>query len=204
MDRLAANGDEPLTLYHVVAPFQGTVVDKHVRLGEPVHEAPLLTVADLRTVWVRGHVPEKDVLKVGQGQTAVLAAEAFPDTPLEGQVTWVSNTLDEDTRTLPIRIEVDNRVCLLKPGMLARIFLALDTRKDAFAVPIEALRTYADSPVVFVACGRGRYQMRPVRVGLQSGGAVEILDGLREGEPVVTEGSFVLLSELERGNAAGR
>jgi cobalt-zinc-cadmium efflux system membrane fusion protein len=203
LDRLAASTDEPLPLWSVVAPFQGTIVEKHVVVGERVNETPLLTVADLRTVWVLGHVPERDMLKVGRGQAATIETEAFPGTRLEGEVAWVSNTLDESTRTLPIRIEVDNAVCLLKPGMFARVFLALDTKKDVFAVPVEALRTYEDGPVVFVDCGRGRYQMRPVRVGLRSCGAIEILDGLHEGEPVVTDGSSLLLSELESGRVAG-
>jgi cobalt-zinc-cadmium efflux system membrane fusion protein len=203
LDSLVANTNEPLTLYNVVAPSQGTVIEKHVAVGEPVDETPLLTVADLRTVWVLAGVPERDVLKVGTGQAAVIETETFPDTRLEGQVTWVSNTLDESTRTLPIRVEVDNSACLLKPGMLARVFLAVETKNDAFAVPSEALCTYEDSPVVFVDCGRGRYQMRPVRVGLRSCGAVEILDGVHEGEPVVTGGNATLLSALRKGYVAG-
>jgi cobalt-zinc-cadmium efflux system membrane fusion protein len=200
---LVANPDEPLTFYSVVAPLQGTVVERHIAVGEPVDQTPLLTVADLRTVWVLGGVPEKDMLKVGTGQAAVIETEAFPETRLEGEVAWVSSTLDEGTRMLPIRVEVDNTACLLKPGMLARIFLTVETKQDAFAVPREALCTYEDSPVVFVDCGRGRYQMRPVRVGLQSCAAVEILDGVHEGEPVVTGGNSVLLSELEKGCVAG-
>jgi cobalt-zinc-cadmium efflux system membrane fusion protein len=203
LDGLLANADGPLTLCNVVASSQGTVIEKHVAVGEPVDETPLLTVADLRTVWVLAGVPERDVLKVGTGQAAVIETAAFPDTRLEGQVTWVSNTLDESTRTLPVRVEVDNSACLLKPGMLARVFLAVETRNDAFAVPREALCTYEDSPVVFVDCGRGRYQMRPVRVGLRSCGAVEILDGVREGEPVVTGGNATLLSALQEGRVAG-
>ncbi len=203
LDCLAANSEEPLTLCDIVAPIQGTVVEKHIAVGEPVDETPLLTIADLRTVWVLGSVPEKDVLKVGTGQTVVIETEAFPDTRLEAQVAWVSNTLDASARTLPIRVAVDNRACLLKPGMLARIFLAVETKQDAFAVPSEALCTYEDGPVVFVDCGRGRYQMRPVRVGLRSCGAVEILDGVHEGEPVVTGGSFVLLSEMQKGSVRG-
>lgn len=196
--------DEPPALYYdVVASCQGTVLARHVVVGEPVNRTPLLTVADLRTVWVVGSVLEKDVLQVGQGQAAVVEIEALPDTRLAGRVTWISNTLDETTRTLPLRVEVDNALCLLKPGLLARIFLTVDTKRDVFAVPREALRTYEDSPVVFIDCGRGRYQMRPVHVGLRSCGAVEILDGVREGEPVVTDGSSLLLAELEKGCIAG-
>jgi len=203
LDCLAADTGEPLTLYNVVAPSQGTVVEKHMAAGEPVCEAPLLTVADLRTVWVLVGVPEQDIPKVGKGQTATIQVNAFPSARLEGEVIWVSSTVEENTRTLPLRVAVDNAAYLLKPGMLARVFLAVDVKKDAFLVPRESLRTHEDTPVVFVDCGRGRYEMRPVRVGLRSCTAVEILDGVRDGESVVTEGGDALLTELPQGCVAG-
>jgi multidrug efflux pump subunit AcrA (membrane-fusion protein) len=199
----AGNAGEPLALYSVAAPLQGTVIEKYVTIGDRVEETPLVTIADLRTLWVVVSVPEQDVSQVGMGQKAVIETNAFTGTRLEGEVTWVSNVLDENTRTLPLRVEVDNSACLLKPGMSAKVFLAVGSKPNVFTVPTEALGTYRGDAVVFVDRGRGRYQIKPVRVGLRSCGFVEILDGLCDGEPVVTVGSSLLLAELPKRCTGG-
>ena len=187
-----------LTTYEIRAPRDGTIIERHITDGEMVGEEAVYTVANLDHVWAIASVYEKDIRKVAVGQTATVTVKAYPDEAHEGRVTWVSDTLDEETRTQKIRVEIANPDRRLKPGMFGDVSLQISAREDALAVPTSAVQTHEGETVVFVEAGPGRYERRDVELGSRTAAAVEVVRGLSPGERVVAEGSFLLKSELEK------
>ena len=197
---LAKESGISFTRYDIRAPIDGTVIGKHVTTGEFVDlSQPIYRVADLSTMWIIASVYEKDYARVRKDQVAKITSHAYPDQMFEGRVTWISDTIDEETRTLKVRIEVDNRHRNLRPGMFITAELAVDYRRGAITVPISALQRGKGEDVVFVAEAAGRFDRREVRTGIKSGDRVEILSGLKSDERVVSTGSFILRSEMEKG-----
>lgn len=184
----------------VTAPFAGTVIERHIVQGEQVSEGTaMFRLADLATVWVMARVPESGLAEVALNRPATVTVRAYPDRTFNGQVTWMSATLDEATRTLPVRIEVDNRDRLLKAGMFAEVTLATSDERPAVIVPIAAVQERENTKVVFIAVGSNRFALRPVQLGTRIGDAVELVAGVQPGEQVVINGGFALLSELGKG-----
>lgn len=181
----------------VTAPFAGTVIERHVVQGEQVSEGTtMFRLADLTTVWVMARVPESGLAEVALDRPATVTVRAYPDRTFEGRVTWVGATLDEATRTLLVRVEVDNRDHSLKAGMFAEATLATSDKRPAVIVPIAAIQEQENTKVVFVVVGDNRFALRPVQLGARTGDAVEIVAGVEPGEQVVINGGFALLSEL--------
>lgn len=190
---------EALTRYAIQAPFDGTVIEKHITQGEKVEDdADLYTLCNLETVWVICSVYEKDIARVKLGQAAGFSVKAYPDQSFTGKVTWIADTIDEETRTLKLRVEVDNKDRLLKPGMFAKVVLGVETKRNAITVPLSAIQRQKGEVIVFVAEGGGRFERREVSLGSRTASKVEIISGLQVGEKVVTSGSFILKSELEK------
>lgn len=185
-------------LLPVVAPIDGTVIERKVAAGDQVGEtSALFRIANLDSVWVIAGVPESDMGRVAVGQPAEVILSAHPGRRFEGRVTWVSDVLDDRTRTLPVRIELDNRERLLKPGGFARITVSARA-SGALTVPLAAVQRQKAEHIVFVESGAGRFQRREVRLGAASRDRVVVMDGLEAGERVVTRGAFALKSELEK------
>ena len=204
LKRLAKGPAESLTNYEIVAPLAGTIIKKHVTNGASVDEKePIFRIADLQSVWVIASVYEKDIARVKKGQAASVKTKAYADKTFEGKITWVADTLDERTRTLKVRIEVDNTKRLLKPGMFARASVVVDAKEGVVSVPTAALRRQGSETIVFVDEGGGRFERREVEIGEQTGGRVEVRKGLKPGEWIVPEGSFILKSELEKEGFGG-
>lgn len=199
LQALLQRSDEALTRYSVTAPFAGTVIEKHVTQGEQVDTGTaIFRIAQLDKVWVIASVYPKDLGRVAVGQLATVTVQAYPDRTFSGKVTWIASTIDERTRTLPIRVEIDNRERLLKPGLFARVAVVAGAKRNALVIPLPAVQRQKGEAVVFVEEGKGRYARREVSLGVRSGGAVEVIAGLDEGERVVTDGAFLLKSELEK------
>lgn len=188
----------------VFAPFDGTLIEKRVAVGDQVNDqSPLFRIANLENVWVIANVFEKDLSHVSVGQDAVVTLRAYPERKFEGKITWMSEVLDEKTRTLKVRVELDNRERLLKPGSFAHVFLTALLKEDGVAVPPVALRRRNSELTVFVVASEGVYKRRQVKIGARSRDTVEIVEGVAPGEKVVTSGSFILASELEKASFAG-
>jgi cobalt-zinc-cadmium efflux system membrane fusion protein len=187
----------------VLAPFDGTIIEKKVAIGDQVNDqTPLFRIANLDKVWVIASVFEQDMGKVAVGQMATVTLRAYPDRTFQGKVTWVSEVLDEKTRTLSARVELDNSDRLLKPGSFARVVIKIPTNEKGVAVPASAIQHQKSESIVFVDAGDGRYERREVKLGDASQDAVEVVDGLKPGETVVTDGSFLLKSELDKSSLA--
>lgn len=191
--------DHPLSHFHLTAPFAGTIVERHIRLGEVI--APTdkpFTLADLSTVWVLLDIFETDLAHVSVGAPATVTVEAYPRETFQGRVTYLSNLLDPDTRTAEARVEIPNPDGRLRPGMFATAALSIASgaERDALVVPEAAIQRIEENPVAFVEVKPGRYIMRDVSLGAKVPPGVEVESGLREGERVVTQGSFYLKSAL--------
>lgn len=182
----------------VSAPFGGVVIEVHAAPGEVITpERELFTVADLSRVWIQGDVYQKDIAKIRVGQHALVTVDAYPGETFTGKVTYVSNVLDADTRTAKVRCEVSNRDGRLKVQMFATLALPVSMAREALMIPSRAVQEIDGVPMVFVRVDEQKFETRPVRVGAAVGDAVEVLDGLKPGERVVTDGALMLKSRLK-------
>jgi membrane fusion protein, heavy metal efflux system len=182
------------------APLNGEVVGRYAVLGQVVGPTdPVLRIADLDTVWVELDVFERDLARVADGNSASIESETHPGKVFKGHVSHVDATVDTNTRTAQVRIEVENGGRLLRPGQFVRARLSTKGNERAvLGVPRTAVLQVEGEPSVFVALGNHRYAARPVELGVGEGEWTEIVRGLAEGDMIVTEGGFVLKSELLR------
>jgi cobalt-zinc-cadmium efflux system membrane fusion protein len=188
-------------LLPVRSPISGTITEKHAIVGELSDPSKsLYTVADLSNVWVLVDINEKDLAKVRKGQGAIVIVGAFPDYKLRGRITYIADLVDESTRTVKARIEVANPGRKLKPEMFATVELALAAdAPPVLAVPEDALQDLDGKKVVFVVENEAEFAARPVQAGRTAAGMVEIVSGLKEGEKYAIKGSFILKSEVKKG-----
>ncbi|PKU26375.1 efflux RND transporter periplasmic adaptor subunit [Telmatospirillum siberiense] len=188
----------------VKAPFDGVLIDKRVAVGDQVTEASALyRLANLDKVWVIGSIHENDMGRVAVGMSAKVKIAAYAGRSFEGRVAWVADLLDEKTRTLKIRIELDNKEKLLKPGSFAQVVLT-SAGKETLIVPNSAVQRQKAERIVFVETSKGVFLRREVKVGASSRLSAEIIDGLSDGERVVSNGAFALKSELEKSAFADK
>jgi Cu(I)/Ag(I) efflux system membrane fusion protein len=185
---------QPHRLVTVVAPHGGVVVNRGVTEGTAVDPStPLLTIADLSRVWVFAEIPEANIPAVRVGIEARLDFPGSGLPPIPARVDFLYPTLTERTRTLRVRFTVANRRGTLRPGLYGTATLALPGA-TALTIPRDAVVDTGRQQHVFVATGGG-FEPRPVTLGLRLTDRVEVLDGLREGERVVSSGVFLLDSE---------
>ena len=181
------------------APFDGRVIMRNITRGEVVEtQQKLFTVADLSDVWVVGNVPEKDVHFIGKDQAVEVVAAAYPHAIFKGRITYVSDVLDPATRTMRLRVTVPNPDMRLKPEMYALVRVYSEPDPEALTVPLAAIQNGPTGKMVFVQRGANEFEFRTVKLGPEHGEVVTVLNGVQAGEPVVTKGSFVLKSEMER------
>jgi membrane fusion protein, heavy metal efflux system len=181
------------------APFDGRVIMRNITRGEVVEpQQKLFTVADLSDVWVVGNVPEKDVQFIRKDQKVNVIVSAYPHAIIPGTITYIGDVLDPATRTMRLRVTVLNPDRLLKPEMFATVLVYAGVTPDALTVPLAAVQNSSTGKVVFIKRGANDFEVRTVKLGSEQGEVVTVLEGIRAGEQVVTKGSFVLKSEMER------
>ena len=177
----------------MLAPISGSVIDLTVAPGAYWNDptAPLMTLADLSSVWVTANVPEKDTSRVAQGQSVDVILTAYQSETFKGQVLFVSDVLDADTRRVKVRIAFENPGTRLKPGMFANAtFFA--PKQVAPTVPASALVLKDDTNQVFVEVAPWTFEARPVEIGFQQDAQVMIRSGLRAGDRVIIKGGVLL------------
>lgn len=185
------------------SPIAGVVTLKPVYAGMYVTpEMELYTVTDLGHLWVWADLYEGEVGLVTVGTAARLTVAAFPGQPRDAAVSYVNPTMDPATRTLRVRIDVDNAAGDLRPGMYATVEVEAPLG-EVLALPMEAVIDTGERRVVFVEVAEGRYQPREVVLGRVAEGHYEVLDGLAAGERVVVSAQFLLDSESRLRGAAG-
>lgn len=206
---LAAFGAQPDStapgVFPLRTPLRGEVVEQHAVVGEVVGpESELFTVGDLSRLWVLLDLYETDVGRVRRGAVVRIAVDALPGADIEGHVEYIGAVVDSLSRTIKVRVEIDNRARVLKPGMFARVSLEVPGAPGLIGIPLTAVQTIAGKTVVFVPEGEGRFRIRPVSHGApRSGGWVQVLSGLAKGDSVVLNGSFLLKAQLQREQFGG-
>jgi cobalt-zinc-cadmium efflux system membrane fusion protein len=186
----------------IVAPFAGRVIARDLTKGELVETAQkLFVVADLSTVWVVANVPEKDIAymhsaTVVPNQPVEIHVAAYPDEVFQGSVLHVGDMLDTVTRTMQVRLGLPNPAGRLKPEMFATIRVSSESASDVLVVPEASVQQDRDRSFVFVQREAGVFEARTIKLGNKNETFIVVLGGLQEGEVVVTEGAFILKSEL--------
>lgn len=179
----------------VVSPETGVVVERLVNVGELVDQSKsLFTIADFHNVWIKADIYEKDVSKITEGQPIQLTLESFPHEVFYGKLNYVADSINSDTRTLPVRAEVENPGLKLKPKMFAKMTIQVGAQK-VLTVPRDAVQDAETEKVVYVPVAPNCFREQKIEVGGESGPYIEVLTGLHPGETVVTKGSFDLRSE---------
>ena len=180
------------------SPATGDIVEKKVIQGQRVMAGDeLFRIADHSSVWVVAEVAEADIGEIKVGMSATVTLRAFPAEPQEGAVSFIyPEMMNPETRTITVRIELDNPDGKMKPGMYADVvFQAGDGEATAIAVPNSAIIDSGTRQVVFVAKGEGRFEPREVKLGRRGEGYTEIANGLEVGEEVVTSATFLIDTE---------
>lgn len=180
----------------VRAPQDGVIVSLAVREGGFVRPGtPVMRLADLSSVWVEAQVHENRLGEVARGQAASMTLAAAPGRVWTGRVDYVYPTVRAASRTGRVRLVFANPDRLLMPDMFAAVRIEAAPREGVLLIPREALIRTGRSERVILALGEGRFRPAEVRSGIESGDRVEILEGLAEGEQVVTSGQFLIDSE---------
>ena len=183
----------------ILSPHDGVVIDKHANEGMNVNPGMrAYRIADLSKVWVMVTLYEYQLPYVQAGQRAVMTLPYIPGQQLEGRVIYIYPYLDKRTREVQVRLEFDNPQGLLKPGMFANVALHSTLAQQRTLTPRAAVIDTGERRVAFVSLGEGKFEPREVKIGIESGdGQIEIIEGLKPGEMVVTSGQFLIDSEAK-------
>src|SRR5437867_213154 len=190
----------------VRAPVDGTVIARSVNPGQVVGAAQeLFVVTDLRTVWVIGDLYEKDFASVKVGSPATIEIAARPKAGLNGRVAYIDPRVDPATRTAKVRVEVPNRDMELRLGMYVTLSFRTASAERSLVVPRDSVQAVGERTVVYVpvAGDEGRFAERLVKLGAAAGDSVQVLEGVKPGERIVTSGSFFLRGEAARNRSGG-
>ena len=195
LDGSGFNGRMPVT-----SPIGGVVIERKVTEGQFVQPdvTPIMTLADLSTVWVLGDVFERDVRLVATGQTATIATAAYPGEIFFGTVNYISDSIDPASRTAKVRVSVGNAGNRLKPEMFASIALNVERHERAVSVPARAVITENAKTFVYVQTGPRQFVRRPVDVAQVSGDERRVVNGVRRGDRVVVDGALLLRQEEDQ------
>ncbi len=190
----------------VRAPGDGVVIARNVNPGQVVGAAQeLFVVTDLRTVWVIGDLFEKDFASVKVGSPATIAIPSRRSTVANGRVAYIDPRVDPATRTAKVRVEVPNQGMELRLGMYVTLDFRTSSGERSVVVPREAVHAIGDRNVVYIAVegDDGRFAERPVKLGVVMGDSVQVLEGVKTGDRVVTSGGFFLRGEAARNRSGG-
>tara|TARA_B100000959_G_scaffold39306_2_gene38426 strand:+ start:638 stop:1906 length:1269 start_codon:yes stop_codon:yes gene_type:complete len=196
IDDLERTGNVRKTLT-VRSPFEGIVIEKHALDGMEVKPGMMIyTIADLSEIWVYADIYEFESPWVKEGLTANMTLSYDPGKRYRGKVQYIYPYLEEETRTIKVRLSFPNPNLKLKPGMYANVEIETSPLRNVVAVPMEAVLFSGERNLVFIVLGDGRFAPRDITVGIESGdGFYEVKEGLSEGVKVVASGQFLLDSE---------
>lgn len=177
------------------APITGVVVDRQIGPGQYLQAGggtPVYTIADPSSVWLLANVRESDAGLVHLGQAVEVRVPAYPQRAFKARVTYVAALVDPNTHRLPVRAEIDNHDGALKPEMFATFRILTSDATESPAVPAAAVVYEGDAAHVWVVAGDGLLAYRSIRTGRSNDGLIEVLDGLKPGEQVVTKGGLFI------------
>jgi Cu(I)/Ag(I) efflux system membrane fusion protein len=200
--------DKERTVRRLVRAYaEADGVIAHLGAREGIYVTPateIMSVAKLDTIWVVAEVFERQATWVQEGQDAVVELDYLPGESWQGTVDYVYPELDPKTRTLRVRLRFENPSRRLLPNMFARVTIHVESVGSVVHIPREALIRGGSMDRVVLALGEGRFRSRSVKVGVESGDRVAILQGLAPGDRVVTSAQFLIDSESNIEVALGR
>ena len=191
------NDPNPIRSIDWPAPMSGVVMEKKVVAGQMVKAGEeLYRLADLSSIWVIANVAEQDIGMVKVGAPAKMSFRAYPGETFEGKVTFILHELDVATRSAKVRIEVKNPEHRIKHEMFADVEINAGEKDIArLVVPVSAVIDSGNRQVVIIDKGEGRFEPRPVKLGMRGDSFIEILEGIKDGEQVVTTANFLIDAE---------
>lgn len=193
-------GNQSLATYEVRSLISGTVIEKHITLGEFVRDdADVFVVADLSTVWVNVSVYARDVPRVRRGQSVRIEGLGGGESAV-GTIDYIGSSVGEETRAASARVVLSNPTRRWKPGTFVTAHIVIETVSAVVSVRDDALQRIVGRHHVFVEDGDG-FVARAVTIGRTDGEWTEIVSGLKAGERIATRGSFILKSELLKSEA---
>jgi membrane fusion protein, heavy metal efflux system len=179
----------------LTAPIAGVVVDRQVGPGQYLQAGsgtPVFTIADPSSVWLLANVRETDAGLVKLGQAVEVRVLAYPKRTFKARVTYVAALVDSVTHRLPVRAEIENRDGALKPEMFANFRILTADVSESAAVPQAAVVYEGSAAHIWVVAGDDLLSLRTIRTGRSNDGLIEVLDGLKPGERVVTKGGLFI------------
>jgi membrane fusion protein, heavy metal efflux system len=180
----------------VRSPIRGTIVENNIVIGQYIKEdsEPVATVAELDKIWVSGQVKEKDIRYINDNEDVSINLIAFPEKVIKGRIYHINSIIDEDTRSVQVLIECDNKDKIMKPGMYvtAKFSHHID---NAIIIPSKAIFQMDDAGFVFVHIGRNRYLKRKIETLTEDKDSAIIKTGLAAGDEIIVNGGFYLLEE---------
>jgi RND family efflux transporter MFP subunit len=200
-DAAAAGGKDASATIDVPAPIDGIVTERLANIGLNVDPAAkLFTIVDLSNVWVIASAYERELHRLHEGARATITTRAYPDTALDGRISYIDPQLSADTRTTKVRVEVANPRGELRLGMYADVVIAAAGETPALTVAKAAIQNVGDRQVVYVLApgDSTTFLEREVRTGRTVEDRVEVVSGLKGGDAVVSKGSFFVRAEAER------
>jgi cobalt-zinc-cadmium efflux system membrane fusion protein len=199
----AEHDHDPDEFIPVRAPASGTLLTRNVTMGTVVTQSmDLFVISDLARLWAIAEVSEEHLPKLRTGMPARLFVQAYGDKPFAGRIGKVGETLDPDTHTVKVRIDLANRGGALKPEMYATAEIETGGSAPAIYVEPEAVQEVRGATVAFVEAGGDRFEVRPVQLGRTAGGMTEVERGLHAGERIAVRGTFILKSEFLKASLA--
>ncbi len=200
IEKLPDRGGQAAILYEMVAPFDATIIEKHISLGEVLREeSPAFVIADLSTVWVNLDVHQKDLPLIQVGQIAAIGVgNTAPN--MEGRISFLEPMAEETNRTIHARVVIPNVGGKWRPGLFVTGRIMVDDALVPILVPNEAVVMVGGRTCVFLKEG-DKFRLQAVTAGRTNGTATEITKGLGAGQSYVAKGAFTLKSELGKPEA---
>ncbi|MFZ9822260.1 MAG: efflux RND transporter periplasmic adaptor subunit [Gemmataceae bacterium] len=181
----------------LIAPFTGTVITVYKGIGETLSatDAQCL-LADTGKLILSIRMPLESINQIKKGQKYVFTSDQAPENPIQGTLDWISPEVDEKSRTVQARSNIDNKAGLLRPNTFGKVDVVINRFEQVLTIPEKSLHHLEGKDLVFVRTKEDRFEARVVKVGVRSNGEVQIVDGVAEGEIVVVSGGHLLRSEI--------
>ncbi|MDH5720847.1 MAG: efflux RND transporter periplasmic adaptor subunit [Spirochaetia bacterium] len=191
------------------SPISGAVISKNMLKGSHIKSGQeVMRIADLSRLWVYIHIFEKDLSFVSKGLVVDIKSAAYSQKKFTGRVDMVYPYLEHKTKDIKVRIEIENKEKLLKPGMFVEVNVSKEISKEIVVIPESSIIFSGEKKYVFVSLGGGKFEIRPVVVIAMSNSLAAVSEGVKEKELVATKGQFLLDSEaslkeaLQKGSSA--
>jgi len=198
----SANADTGTSsTFLLLAPVAGVVIERSAVLGQLLEPAsPAFRIGDLSTLWLTVHAFERDAVRIARGAPARIAFAALPGQDFQGSVALVGRSVERESRTIPVRIDVSDRTGVLRPGMSATAAVPVgQTGNSILTVPVAAVQRVRNEWCVFLPKDPSTFEIRRIGRGRDLGGEVEVLSGLTASDTIVVDGAFLLKAQAEQG-----